>query len=200
MNTEAEMKAFLEDQRIIRPLTDKWCKKDYVLPSQACLVYYGIEPSLDSFPSDIQILNKIDHLGMFDILMSSKFILTQQRDVDLHRFVNWLKEKGFEIPKHLTFGSGIDNYHKNPCQLDKQELIQFDMRKLRPEQCAKVASRAIAALVWKKDKKISASEFVKQNNKFKKLREVLAEVDADFDEETFVEWISDMSPRSTKRK
>ncbi len=192
-----------EQKQTFSPLKPHWLKKDFVQPCEAVLIYYQIEPAKGmSMGRNDQIINAVDYLEIYDVLMSSEFIIKSARSIKLIDFIKWLINKDFEIPEHFKSVFELKNNnikHSNDEKTNiKKEILNFDLKKMRPDQLQKLISRAYAAYYWKKKKSIiSANELVTKTD-FRNLMEL---IDADkIDGKTKASWISDLGSRSKKHK
>ena len=103
MLTEEDFKLRkLEEAKRMYPLKSFSLKKENVLWQEAILMYYGIQFDIQKMSYIEQFINEIDQFGIYDVFLSSDFFIkSPQNSFKLMDFVNWLKEKDFEIPEHL---------------------------------------------------------------------------------------------------
>jgi len=184
-----------EQEQTFSPLKPHWLKKDFVLPCEAVLIYYQIEPAKGvSMGRNNQIINAVDYLEIYDVLIPSKFIRNSACSIELIDFIKWLMEKGFDIPKHLQELETPQNTSNEKTQSkQKKEIINFNFNSLRNEQLDKIVARCTAAKYWKNGTS-SANGLVIQN----KFQQIMKSHDIDVVEETLADWISDLSPKSKK--
>jgi len=191
MSSEIEQKKnLLEQERRISPLKPYWIKKDFIQPCEAILIYYQIEPTVGQLPHrNIQIIQAIDYLGIYDVLMSSKFIMNSGPYIELIDFIEWATDKGFNIPEHLLPPSKTPN----PPTCDEMQLSVPELRDR--------LIRTYAAYFWKtakgKDANIPASQLAMKKDFIIITSYIGLE---GTDPKKIADKFSDLGPRSHKKK
>lgn len=186
----------LKEMQQSRPLGLYWLKRDYVSHLEAVFIYYNIEPILqDLLQGPIE-----EYLQLFDIehlwetMIRSDLPYIYGKGLLLRDFLEFLVEKKFTIPPHLR----SDKFESTDVEGD-EDIRNLNLLPMRPVQLQRLHARTFAAIAWKDEsyKDISANALVRTNN-FKKAMELVGA--GNIDPETQAEWISDLSPRSKKRK
>ncbi len=183
-------KLHLEQERGISPLKSHWVKKDFMQPCEAVLVYYQIEPAMEQLKvRDMQIIKSVDYLGLYDVLMSSEFMMESGQCVKLVDFIQWVMSKGFDIPEHLL----VQNK-------DENQLVSNEMQLTLPELKERFV-RTYAAYFWKTAQGASANMSAVKLAEDKTFQGAITYVDMEVkDPKKFSEKFSDLGPRSHKKK
>ena len=180
-------------------LEPHWLKKDFIFPMQAVLIYYGINPANDSmFGRDEQFIRMVDWRGVYDVLLSSKFLQYNRGDLELAKFVEWLVEKDFPLPVHLQKEKD-DNY----CDKEAGEEADYDILissvKL-PVLLGEIARRLMVKLAKEaKYKEKPSTEIIEHSDEFKTLRALIKILrDKDFRKEWYQQATKNEGPRARK--
>lgn len=213
----------------VRPLSKNspCLKKDIQNIYSLISLSYGIEPSEGPNQAfqEVEVSN-IDYENRLEVLKASIDYAPEHLQYPSARFLEFLNSYDYDYPEELNvFKSNKsrtppenmsalkkmdtsphvyreESTREAPSQnLSKKTfLLQTDLRQLRPDQNARLFFRTIAAQIWKKKTSLSASEMVRNNSKIKDARQLWASILKDYDDETIINWISDMSPRSKKKQ
>ncbi len=186
------------------PLKPHWVKKDYVSPEDAVLIYYSIDP-IDSelqLPRNLQIIKAVDYLGIYEVLMSSKFMRGVRGYIMLQKFIECLSTKGYDIPEHLQpLQRGCKDNESEEEVLDGEEAIS-DLSSIKlPNLLGEVAIRLMKMVSKQsKFKDKPANEIVQQSDEFKSLRVVVKAIrdGKDYEDVWYQRKTSSVGPFSRK--
>ena len=201
MTAEIEFKKKnLEHAEKNNPLQEHWLKKDFVQPSEAVLIYYGVSPSSNSMGiANEQTIQMVDWQGLYDVLLSSKFFLHRRGAFELPEFIEWLVEKGFEIPKHLQ---NKEQHNATGDEVDEDKEISVELSSIRlPVLIGEVARRLMVKLA--KDPRYqgkAATDIIREAKEFKTLRTLVSlyRDGKDYSDTQYQRWTSSSGPRARK--
>lgn len=202
MKSEIELKKknferFVKDN----PLELHWLKKDFIRPCEAVLIYYGINPSHDSMVArDEQIIRMVDWCGVYDVLLSSKFLLYSQGSFELPKFVEWLGEKDFPIATHLQIIVNVEDVPSSS-SMSKKEKTKLSSIKLSA-LIEELSARLMIKLM--EDPKYNgkaSTDITRSAVGFKALRATvphLRDVNDDYSDGQYQRWTSPFGSRAHK--
>lgn len=201
---EIELKRmYLEQERKITPLKPHWLQKDFMQPCEAVLVYYQIEPAMEQLKArDMQIIKAVDYLGIYDVLMSSEFILKSPPSIKFVDFVQWAISKGFGLPEHLKHVQQGHESNKSEEEGSDEEGVSLNLSSVKlPLLLTELAKRLMKKISPEsKYASLPANEIVKFSDEFKSLRAVVRAIrdGKDYEDEWYQRKTSSVGPRKRK--
>lgn len=158
------------------------------------------------FYSDFQLLlAQIDeeNIGalLHRALQAGSLEASEQGIFSKEKVVEWMHAKKLNFPIQDPETSKATVSLK-PNENDKQIVLSYDVKKLRPEQQAKMLCRTVAAYLWKVKKQFKIQEILK-HALFKKIIPIIQEImtkSSPIEPKTIEDWIRDLNPKYKPQK
>lgn len=202
----------------------RWQQADALSLNETILLHYGIDPEQiyethqpgESVEKPLQefldylnrfffgdrqwFLSQLDENKVIDLLRRSihaGFIkLSDQGTFLKAEIVEWMASKQLSFPLHANSSDSSEN------ETSKEDLLNYDLKRLTGDQLAKLMSRVAAAAIWKQPDRRNLQQ-MRRLPQFKKalaLAQEIAKKNDEFDEKTVEDWIRNLNPNYKPKK
>jgi hypothetical protein len=205
--------------------TGRWEKTDALSLNEIVLLYYEIDPEsiyeTRFLGEPLDFINKefLDYLNRYFLGERQLFVnqLDEDKLADLLRrsvsagsikpseqntflkteIIAWMASKRLEFPLSVAPDNCLSKK-----EISKEDILNYDLKRLDKDQLAKLITRCTAGILWK-DSRSRTSQDPREHPCFEKalvlVQEIIGKKDP-FDEKTVEDWIRNLNPNYKPKK